>query len=64
MAFTKYSVGQIIEVKNGESVESREVATLVDDLTYAVCKKCGLQHMISKGEKRICCGDMVGASLS
>lgn len=55
----KYSIGQITEVKDKESVEKREEKEMLmgDAMTY--CKKCGLQHLIVKGEDRVCCGEKI-----
>ena len=63
MAFIKYSMGgPITSVEDNESVEKREeVGTpLVTTATHMViCKKCGLQHMISENETRVCCGTSI-----
>jgi len=65
MAFIKYSIGQITEIKDQDSVEKREEAvsnSMSDQSSYIiVCKKCGIQHMILQGElARACfCGNVI-----
>ena len=61
MSFVKYSIGgPITSVEDKDGVEEREaVDTMKDQESYLMtCKKCGLQHMVFKGEaERTCfCG--------
>lgn len=61
MALIKYSIGPITSVKDKDSVEKREepVSTDTEKNVMVLCKKCGLQHMVSKSESRVCCGSSV-----
>jgi len=60
MALIKYSIGPITSVKDKDSVEEREdITPVMEETVLLLCKKCGLQHMIFKNEKRACCGAMI-----
>jgi hypothetical protein len=59
MSMIKYSIGQITSVEDKEGVEERELATAELTGRLIICKKCGIQHMISKGDSVICCGDEI-----
>ena len=64
MALIKYSIGgKITSVEDSDSIEQREAALEIQNDSGAklvVCKKCGLQHMISVDNKNICsCGALL-----
>ena len=64
MAMIKYSVGgPITSIEDQDSVEKKEDPILTAATEQAnvllVCQKCGIQHMISNGESRTCCGSLI-----
>lgn len=62
MAILKYSMGgPITSIRDQDSVEKREEVIPVDEQATLVilCNKCGIQHMISAIEQRICCGSII-----
>jgi hypothetical protein len=63
MALIKYSIGPITSVEDKDSVEKREdsISTATEKAILVLCKKCGIQHMVSTGEARVCCGNSVDA---
>lgn len=61
MAMIKYSIGgPITSVEDKDGIEKREEAPnncIAEQAGYiVVCDKCGIQHMLLKGEDRSCCG--------